>query len=104
MDMVWHNHEGVQFKSMLASITLEHIEHQSWRRLELKERAAISRHRRDEISANVLRCEFHFRQNRDSGPKGPALRVTSIHGPEGPRSLRHGMERFEDPSLYISLF
>jgi hypothetical protein len=59
--VVRHNDEGVQFKAMLNSIAMEHVEHQLHRSLDLKEPAAIRRHSRDEISANLLRCESHAR-------------------------------------------
>lgn len=92
MEMIRHDHKRVQFKPMLASIALEHIEHQSCRRLDLKEPAAISRHSRDEISAYFLRCEFHI--SRIKTPFLKALRCAShrfrglkAHAPSVPETV-----------------
>ena len=87
-------------KRCSASIVfLEHIEHQSCRRLDLKEPAAISRHSRDEEVRTSCGASFTSRDKKKIRPKRPCVaRHIDNQGPEGPcfpPSLKRSLGLFQ---------
>jgi len=64
MDVVWHDHEGMQKKAIFRAVLLEDLEEQVRVRVDLKESTAIRGNSRYEESTDFLWCDGHEVQSK----------------------------------------